>query len=191
MSNVQNETTSIILPSCPVIFVEDNVWVDGVVLDYVTLAAADVTAAGVDRSLIINGNITYASTTGNGLTLIGEKDVLIGLQVPDVMTINGVFIAQKGRFGRNHYCETDCTSTAGNQGLPGSLDEYVYRTSLTTNGTVVSNGRVGTKWTSGGTFISGFSNRYDNFDRTLAEYPPPFTPTISDDYEFVRWSDVR
>lgn len=191
MSNVQNETTSVILPSCPVIFVEDNVWLDGVVAGRVTLAAADVITAGVDRSVILNGNITYASTSGNGLTVVAEKDITVGLQVPDVMTINGVFIAQKGRFGRNHYCESDCTSTAGNQGLPGSLDQYVIRTSLTTNGTVVSNGRVGTKWTSGSTFISGFNNRYDNFDRALSEYPPPFTPAISDDYEFVRWSDVR
>ncbi len=191
MSNVQNETTSVILPSCPVIFVEDNVWLDGVVAGRVTVAAADVTTAGVDRSIIVNGNITYASTSGNGLTAIAEKDITIGLQVPDVLTINGVFIAQKGRFGRNHYCETDCTSTAGNQGLPGSLDPYVYRSSLTTNGTVVSNGRVGTKWTSGSTYISGYANRYDNFDRALAEYPPPFTPAISDDYEFVRWSDQR
>lgn len=191
MSNVQNETVSIILPACPLIFVEDDVWLDGIVKGLVTLAAADVTNAGVDRSIILNGDITYASTTGNGLTAIAEKDVIIGLQVPDVMTIKGVFIAQKGKFGRNHYCEDDCTSTQGNQGLPGTLDPYVIRSQLTMNGTVVSNGRVGTKWMSGSTFLSGFANRIDNFDRTLAEYPPPFTPAISDDYEFVRWSDQR
>lgn len=191
MSNVQDEDISIILPECPVIFVEDNVWLEGVVYGKVVVAAADVTQAGVDRSIIINNNITYASATGNGLTAIAEKDVLIGLEVPDVMTISGVFMAQKGKFGRNHYCENDCSSTPGNQGLPGTLDEYVIRSTLTTNGTVVSNGRIGTKWTSDGAFISGFSLRYDNFDRALAESPPPFTPTISDDYEFVRWSDER
>lgn len=190
MSNVQNETTTIILPECPVIFVEDNIWLDGVVSGKVVVAAADVTQSSVDRSVIINGNITKA-TSDAGLTVIGEKDVLVGLQVPDVMTISGIFIAQKGKFGRNHYCENDCSSTSGNQGLPGSLDPYVKRASLTLNGTVVSNGRVGTKWTSGSSYISGFANRYDNFDRLLSESPPPFTPAISDDYEFVRWSDKR
>jgi hypothetical protein len=191
MSNVQNHTTSVILPTCPVIFVEDDVWLDGVVNGKVIVVAADVTQAGVDRSIILNGNITYASTTGNGLTAIGERDILVGLQVPDVMTINGIFIAQKGKFGRNHYCENDCSTQQGNQGLPGSLDEFVYRSTLTTNGTVVSNGRVGTKWTSGSTFISGFAQRFDNYDRSLAQSPPPFTPAISDDYEFVLWSDKR
>jgi hypothetical protein len=192
MSNVQNETSSVILPSCPVIFVEDNVWLDGVVSGKVVIAAADVTSASVDRSIIISNNITYASTTGSGLTAIAEKDVLIGLEVPDTLTINGIFIAQKGKFGRNHYCESECDSShSGNEGLPGSLDEYVKRSTLTTNGTVVSNGRVGTKWTSGGTFISGFANRFDTYDRSLAQAPPPFTPAISDDYEFVLWSDQR
>jgi hypothetical protein len=191
MSNVQNETTSVILPACPVIFVEDNVWLDGVVRGKVVVAAADVTTPGVSRSIILNGDITYASGSGNGLTAIAEKDVLVGLQVPDVMTINGVFIAQLGRFGRNHYCQNDCSSTAGNQGLPGTLDPYVIRSTLNTNGTVVSNGRVGTKWTSGGTFISGFAQRNDTYDRALAQDPPPFTPAISDDYEFVQWSDKR
>ncbi len=191
MSSVQDEDVHLILPSCPVVFIEDNVWLEGVVSGKVVVAAADVTQASVDRSMILNGNISYASTTGSGLTAIAEGDVLIGLQVPDIMTINGIFIAQKGKFGRNHYCQNDCSSQSGNQGLPGVLDPYVTRSTLTTNGTVVSNGRVGTKWTSGGAFISGFQQRYDNFDRTLAANPPPFTPSTSDDYEFVEWRDEQ
>jgi lipoprotein-anchoring transpeptidase ErfK/SrfK len=63
------------------------------------------------------------------------------------------------------------------------LDQYVTRSTLNTNGTVVSNGRVGTKWTSGGTFVSGYSQRNDTYDRTLAQNPPPFTPTTSDDFK--------
>lgn len=189
MSNVQAQTLYTIDADCPIIFVEDNVWVEGVVSGKVVLAAANLITAGAERSAIINNNITYASASGNGLTLIGERDVLIGLQVPDVMTISGVFIAQNGKFGRNHYCQNDCSTTSGNQGLPGSLDPYVLRNTLTTNGTVVSNGRVGTKWTSNGTFVSGFSQRFDNFDRNLSANPPPFTPVTSDDYKFIIWQD--
>ncbi len=189
MSNVAATTLYTIDADCPIIFVEDNVWVEGTVSGKIVLAAADLTTPGVSRSAIINDNIAYASASGNGLTLIGEQDVLVGLQVPDIMTINGIFIAQNGKFGRNHYCQSDCSTTSGNQGLPGSLDPYVLRTTLTTNGTVVSNGRVGTKWTSNGTFVSGFNQRYDNFDRTLASNPPPFTPVTSDDYKFIIWQD--
>lgn len=189
MSNVQAQTLYTIDADCPIIFVEDNVWVEGTVSGKIVLAAANLITPGAERSAIINDNITYASATGNGLTLIGERDILIGLQVPDVMTINGIFIAQNGKFGRNHYCQNDCSTTSGNQGLPGSLDPYVLRNTLTTNGTVVSNGRVGTKWTSNGTFVSGFSQRYDNFDRNLSSNPPPFTPVTSDDYKFIIWQD--
>jgi len=189
MSNTQTANDYVILPECPVIFVEDNVWVDGVVSGKVVLAAADLITPGVDRSAIINGNITYANPSGDGLTLIGEQDVLIGLQTPDVMEIHGIFIAQKGRFGRNHYCQNDCSTTSGNQGLPGSLDPYVLRSTLNTYGTVVSNGRVGTKWTSGSTFVSGYSQRNDTYDRNLAADPPPFTPATSDDFKFVLWQD--
>lgn len=191
ISSTGTNTNYTIPASCPILFFEDNVWVEGTVSGKVVTAAADVVQAGVTRSIILNNNITYASTTGHGLTAIAEGDVLVGLQVPNVMTISGVFIAQSGKFGRNHYCQNDCSSTSGSQGLPSALDQYVTRSTLTTNGTVMSNGRVGTKWTSGSSFISGFSQRYDNFDRALAESPPPFTPTISDDYEFVRWSDER
>lgn len=191
ISSTGSATNYTISATCPVLFFEDNVWVEGVVGGKVVLTAADVTQAGVTRSMVLNNSITYASSSGNGLTAIAEGDVLVGLQVPNVMTISGVFLAQLGRFGRNHYCQDDCTSTGGNQGLPSGLDQYVTRSTLTTNGTVMSNGRVGTKWTSGSSFISGFNQRFDNYDRSLAESPPPFTPVISDDYEFVRWSDVK
>lgn len=189
MSNVQAQTIYTIPASCPIVYVEDNVWVDGVVSGKVVLAAANLITAGQDRSVILNDDLTYANSA-SGITVIGEKDVLIGLQTPDVMDINGIFIAQKGHFGRNHYCTAECDSShSGNEGLPNSLDQYVTRSTLNTNGTVVSNGRVGTKWTSGNVFVSGYNQRNDTYDRTLAQNPPPFTPTTSDDFKFVLWQD--
>jgi len=182
MSNTQAVTTYTVPPDCPVVFVEDDVWLDGVVSGQATLAAADVDTPNVDRSIILNNNITYANPKGDGLTAIGENDVLVGLQTPDTMTINGVFIAQLGRFGRNHYSTTY---------LPSSLDQYVTRATLNTNGTVVSNGRVGTKWTSGGSYVSGYNQRNDTYDIELAKNPPPFTPATSDDFKFVEWREQQ
>jgi len=176
-------------PGCPVVFVEDNVWLQGSVSGKVTIASADVTQANVDRTIVITADINYAHATGDGLTAIGERDVLISLQSPNIMAVNGIFIAQKGHFGRNHYCQNDCSSKSGDQGLPSSLDSYVLRSALTTNGTIVSNGRFGTKWTSGGTFVSGYNQRYDSYDRELAKSPPPFTPQRSDDFTFVDWRE--
>jgi hypothetical protein len=181
--------------SCPVIFVEDKVWLEGQVSGKVTLAAADVDTTGVNPSIILHNNITYTSAS-SGLLAIAEQDVLVGLVVPGTppngigMSLTGIFIAQNGRFGRNHYC-TNCSAGGVNRGLPSSLDPYVKRTSLTSNGTVVSNGRVGTKWTSGGVFSSGFETRYDAYDRNLVSSPPPLTPYVSDDYTFIEWREME
>ncbi len=185
ITSTTGATTYTIPSGCPVIFVEDNVWIEGVVSGKVTFAAADVGTGSVDRSVIVNGNLTYADGVDDGITVIGENNVLVGLATPDVMTMSGIFIAQKGRFGRNHYV------TSGTNGLPSSLDQYVTRSTLNTNGTVVSNGRVGTKWTSGNSFVSGYAQRNDTFDRALASAPPAFTPTTSDDFKFIDWRDQR
>ncbi|MFM2374374.1 MAG: hypothetical protein RLZZ234_369, partial [Candidatus Parcubacteria bacterium] len=76
-------------------------------------------------------------------------------------------------------------------GLPSALDPYVLRSSLTVHGTIVSNGREGTKWTSGGVAISGFQTRYNSYDRELVSNPPPMTPHTSDTYKFIEWREVQ
>lgn len=191
--HVMGATTTVgtytIPTTCPVIYVEDKVWLDGVVKGKATIVAADA-SVNVSPSIILNDNITYANAT-SGLLAIAEQDVLVGLKVPSVMTLNGIFIAQKGRFGRNHYCRDDCTVTSGNQGLPSTLDPYDKRTELTINGTIVSNGREGTKWTQGTVFSSGFNTRYNSYDRNLVADPPPLTPKVSDMYEFIEWREVE
>ncbi len=170
--------------NCSIIYIEDKVWLEGVVKGKVTIAAADVDTAGVNPSIILNGNITYANAT-SGLLAIGEEDVLAGLTVPDDMTLNGIFIAQNGRFGRNHY------TTSGTQDVDSAHDSYVMRDSLTVNGTIVSNGREGTKWTNSGVYISGFNTRTNSYDRALVSNPPPLTPEVSDTYEFIEWREVN
>lgn len=178
---------------CPLIFVEDKVWLEGEVSKKVTVAAADVTTAGVDPSLILEGNIEYSGggTTTPGLLAIGEDSVLIPLDSPNNMTLNGIFIAQLGRFGRNHYCTSECDSThPGNEGVSNALDPYVIQDSLTVHGTIVSNGREGTKWSSGSTQLSGYTTRTNSYDRSLVTDPPPLTPFTSDTYRFVEWREV-
>jgi hypothetical protein len=188
--NTNNFYATYTIPSaCPLIFVEDAIWIEGEVSGKVTVAAADIDTTGVNPSVVLNGNITYTDTD-SGLLAIGEKDVLVGLQVPDNMTVNGIFIAQTGRFGRNHYCQTDCSGTGGNQGLPGTLDPYVFRNTLTVNGTIVSNGREGTKWMNNGVYVSGFNTRNNSYDRDLVSDPPPLTPETSDTYEFIEWREM-
>ncbi|PJC55937.1 hypothetical protein CO026_02955, partial [Candidatus Kaiserbacteria bacterium CG_4_9_14_0_2_um_filter_41_32] len=165
--------------SCPLIFVEDQVWLEGVVNGKVTLAVADNETSGNGPSIILNDNITYANQT-SGLLAMGEYDVLVGLEVPDDMEINGIFVAQNGHFGRNYYGY-----------VPSGWSGYNKRNSLTVNGTIVSNGRVGTQWvcSPGSYYCSGFEFRFNNYDRNLVLSPPPMVPRTSDVYTFSDWRD--
>lgn len=179
-------------PACSILFFEDKVWLEGVVNTKVTVAAANVTTAGVSPSMILPNSITYGTSTTAGLLAIAEDSMLVGLNTPDNMTLEGIFVAQNGRFGRNHYCTGECDgSNALNEGLPTALDPYVTRSTLTVHGTIVSNGREGTKWTSGGTFISGYQTRSNAYDRALVSSPPPLTPHTSDTYKFIEWREVQ
>ncbi len=157
---------------CSLLFFEDNLWVEGEVEGRVTLVSANVTDPGTDTNVYLIDDITYADTQ-SGLTLLGEHSVLIAYDVPYNLELRGIFIAQMGSFGRNYY-------------NPWWLS-LSKRGVLEMTGSIVSNGRVGTKWTSWGSHVSGFAQRYNSYDRQLAGDPPPFTPYMDDEYRFVEW----
>jgi hypothetical protein len=188
ISNMAGTVNYTIPTSCPLIFVQDKVWLQGVVNQKVTIAAADVVSGANNPSIILQDNITYTSATTSGLLAIAEQDVLVGVSVPNNMSLNGIFVAQNGRYGRNFYCAS-CTEGGNSRGLPNTLDPFVLRDSLTMNGTIVSNGRVGTQWTSGGVATSGFLNRFNSYDRNLVASPPPLVPKTSDVYVVTDWKD--
>ncbi len=175
--------TFAISASCPLIVVQDKVWLQGTVPGKVTLAASHATSTTNNPSIILANNITYTSATTSGLLAIAEQDVLVGLNIPNNLVLNGIFIAQNGRYGRNHY------RNWGTYALPGWLHPFIIRNSETHNGTIVSNGRVGTQWTSSGVTTSGFLDRYTSYDRNLIESPPPFIPETSDVYQYSDWRD--
>ncbi len=164
--------------SCPLIYISDRTWLEGEVSGKVTVVANESGAASPD--LFLQNNITYANGSDvDGLTVLAERNLLIPLYVPDNMTINGIFFAQKGAYGRNLY-------EYGNTDVD-PYDSYKQRDELTTNGTVVSKLRTGTKWGS----VQGFSIRNDNYDRDLAKSPPPLTPFTSPDFRFIEWREIN
>jgi hypothetical protein len=192
ISNSTLVGTYAIPTSCPLIYVEDKVWLEGTIASRVAIAAASDTAT--NPSMILQGNITYTSATNSALLAIAEQDVLIGVNVPDDMYINGIFIAKNGKYGRNLYCaDATCSNTTANwlPNAPINYRPFAYRNSENFNGTIVSSGRVGTQWTSGGVPISGFLDRYNTYDINLVANPPPLIPSTSDDYEFSAWQDAN
>lgn len=165
---------------CPLLYFEDKVWLEGDISQKVAVAAANL-SLGSQTNIVINDDLEYVSGTDAGLVAIAEDDVDVGLVVPSDLDTDGIFVAQNGRFGRNHYV------TSGGYGLPAALDPYVIRGTMTHLGSVVSNGRVGTQWTSGGVTVSGFTNRVSSFDQDQVNDPPPLIPETSDVYIFSGW----
>lgn len=171
------------IPSgCGLIFVEDDLWVEGEVKGKVTVASADLINPNVDTNVWLNGNITYTTTDGSdGLLVLGENNVRIPLYSPDQMSLRGIFMAQKGHFGRNLYT---CWYSPNDK-----------RTSLKINGSIVSKGRVGTKWSywywGCGYNWSGYDQRENSYDRKLMSAPPPMTPFTSDEYKFIDWNEKQ
>lgn len=178
-------TTLTLPPDCALIFVEDNVWIDGVVDRKTTVVAANVAATSVEPNVTISGNLTYAATDGSdGLTVIAENNILIAANAPENLTLNGIFVAQGGAFGRNYYRRSDTDAKCHTT--------YEDRGTLTILGTTVSNLRTGTKWNGvscGSSNEAGYQTRIDAYDRNLSTDPPPFTPQTSTDYEFVDWRE--
>jgi len=158
--------------SCPVIFVEDNLWVEGTVKGEITLASANLISPTKETNVVLPGDIEYTTKDGSdAFVVIGEKDVLISPGSPDSMEIFGIFIAQKGHFGRNHY--------------PNNI-----RDKLEITGSIVSNGRVGTQWTSGSFIVSGYSKRENYVDSNLIYSTPPFVPYAEYNFGIIRWEEA-
>ncbi len=163
------------LPSnCGLIFVQNRAWIEGTITKKITVVVADVTSASGSADTIIPNNIVYSAYDGTaGLTLITQDDVLVGPNAPNNTTLDGIFIAQSGAFGRNLYS------------CPGT---YEPRGTLTILGTTVSNKRTGTRWINGcGGSDGGYQTRIDSFDRNMASNPPAFTPAVASDYELMDW----
>lgn len=158
--------------SCSVVFLEDDVWVEGTLQGKLTLVSAQLPPLSKDTTAVLINSITYnPSDPQDAFTLVAEDNVLIGPQSPNNMELRGIYVAQNGRFGRNYY--------SGN-----------FRNNLEIVGSIISNGRVGTKWSCGGVFCSGYAKRENSIDTSLIYDPAPFTPFVESTFEIVNWEEL-
>lgn len=181
--NDQFEASYAFPDECGAVYVEDDIWIEGVVEGKVTLVSGNLIDSNIQSNVWLSGNIEYSGPAGgrdgtNGLLIISQNDISIPLNSPDSMEIHGTYIAQAGRFGRNHYsCSLypdDCIK---------SYIEII--------GSVVSNGRVGTQWINSlGTIISGYEKRETIYDPRQSPDPSPFLPKTSPLFEVIRWKEL-
>lgn len=175
ISSYSGGTSTYAIPNDGVIFVENDVWLEGNVNNRrVTVAAANLSSATI-RNVYIGRDITYASYSdcSNIVGVIAQGDVEIYKPSDTNLRIDASLIAQTGRVGRAYY--------TGNPDL--------FKNTITIYGAIASNARYGFQWVNGsGTILSGYTNREIIYDKNILYCPPPFFPTGSQ-YQQDLWRE--
>lgn len=176
ISNYQGGWTNYTTPNDGVIFVENNVWVEGTInAKRVTVAAANLSSATV-KTIYIGNDIRYTNydNCSDMLGLIAQEDIEIFKASEDDLRIDASLIAQGGRVGRQNY--------------QGGTD--VSKTLITIYGAIASNERYGFEWLdNNGNHVGGYYNRDIIYDKNILYCPPPYFPTGSQ-YEQDLWQEL-
>jgi len=171
----------IAVPSNGLIFIEDDVWVDGQIdNDKMTLVAAREPLASANANIIINNDLKYTNhDESNVIGLIAQTNVAVGFYSEDDLEIDAALIAQKGAVTRFYY-----PNRSAYQQNPAHCADNVYRDILTLYGAIATNQRYGFAYTDG----TGYNLRHLNFDPNLTYGPPPSFPT-SGEYTIISWEE--
>lgn len=163
------------IPANGLIFIEDNVWVDGQINSArVTLAAGRFPDNPTTRpSITVNANLLYTNYTGTDvISLISQGDINVGQFSENDLRIDAALVAQNGRVGRYYY-SSSCSNS--------------NRNSITLYGMIASNIRYGFAYTDG----TGYALRNIMYDANLLYGPPPSFPLTSDQYQIISWEETR
>ncbi len=159
------------IPSNGIIFVEDKVWVEGVVNGRVTVAAAKFPYnASTAPDIMIPNNITYLAKDGtHSLGLIAQRHVLVTYYAPTTLEINAALVAQNGSCQRYNF--------SGN-----------VKNSITLYGSLASFGTWTWSWINGsGQVTSGYATTATTYDSNLLYAPPPSFPLTDEGYVQLSW----
>ncbi|RJR15449.1 hypothetical protein C4579_02310 [Candidatus Microgenomates bacterium] len=175
---IQSQSTigTYTIADAPIIFLEDDVWVDGVVNGKVTLVAARFPINNYNENIWITDNLTYVAKDGHSnLGLFAQNDIYFGLNIPTNFEVNGALLAQKGHVIRHLYNWWGC-----------SVYSNAVRNSLTFYGSLITNQK--SYWNWGTQPVSGFITRTMTYDPNLYFDPPPYFPSQGE-YEFISWEE--
>ncbi|HBI17430.1 MAG: hypothetical protein UR60_C0016G0004 [Candidatus Moranbacteria bacterium GW2011_GWF2_34_56] len=170
--NNQSAYVTYTIPNDGVIFVEDDVWVEGTLSNKrVTIVAADLTGAAANKNIYLKRDLRYTNYDGSDIIgLVAQNDVEVTKDSENDLRIDGVLLATTGRVGREKYNND--------------------KDSITIYGAIVTKQRYGFAWAySDGTFSEGYVNRDIIFDNNLLYYPPPYFPTGTD-YAIDSWEEI-
>lgn len=161
------------IPNNGIIFVENNVWLEGTVNGKrVTVVAANLISSSL-KTVYLGKDLRYTDNDClNMIGVIGQNDVEVYRGSNDVLRLDAALIAQNGRVGRANY--TGATAT---------------RDVITIFGSISSNHRYGFAWADTlGNHVSGYVHRNLYYDNNLLYCPPPYFPTGTQ-YQMDLWEE--
>jgi len=166
-------------PQNGIIFVEDNVWVNGQINNKkILIASAKFPENSIEMTnIIINSDLKYTNYDGkDAIGLIAQRNILVGLKSSDTLRIDGILVAQKGRIGRQYYSS-------------GCGSEY-KREKITVYGSLITRKRYGFSWVDNyGNWVSGYKLRELIYNAYNLYFPPPYFPLASEFYEIFKWKE--
>ena len=168
-------------PENGVIFIEDDVWVEGTINGKVTLAAAKLDGESSYARIRINDNINYINSpegerkSGNhNLGLIAQGDILVPRHAPDNLTIDATLLSQNGHVYFRNY----------------GFSYRVIKNNIEIYGGVITN----LFWTwsyvtyAEGPVVNGYQTTNTIYNNNLLFNPPPSFPT-TENFEVLSWSE--
>lgn len=160
------------IPENGAIFVEDTVWVDGVVGGRASIGVGRFPVNEPYQSIIISGNLSYEErSTDHVLGLMSQGDIIVPYETPDVMTIDAAMLSQFKKIYRPFYDDN-------------------LKDTLTIFGSQISYEGGGWKYNNGwGNVISGYENTVHTYDGNLKYYPPPGFP-VEPTYQLISWEEL-
>lgn len=161
-------------PANGLIFLEDNVWVEGQInQNRLTIAAGTFPEnSNTYKSITVNKDVLYTNYDGRDvLALIAQYNLNVGQNSNDVLKIDAALVAKNGRVGRYYY-NSKCSN--------------YKRSILNLYGMIATNLRYGFAYTDG----TGYTTRNLTYDGNLLYGPPPSFPLTSDNYTVISWREI-
>ena len=161
------------LPLSGIFYIEDKVWVEGVVAGRVMIAAANLPYnASTAPNIYIPNNLTYATTNGtDSLGLLAQQNVIVSYAAPQNRTIDGALIAQNGSVEFLFY-----------------QNDAAVKNTINVFGSIMTFGQWTWTWVDGNNNdVSGYATTNDVYDSNMLYSPPPSFPLSTSGYKQLSW----
>lgn len=164
----------IAMPGNSLIFVEDNLWVDGQINNSkVTVGSGRFPdTPSTNTTIYLNKNLLYTYKDGTDVIgLIAQKDIIVGYYSENYLEIDAALLAQKGQAYRPYYPNNIKERIE----IYGAVASYSWWTWSYVN-----------QWNQ---IVSGYRNTVHTYDENLTFGPPPSFPTTGA-YTILSWEEL-